>query len=202
MLEEKYDIFEHKEFIANAALEDGSTLVVRMPNPSYKPLEDPFKNAMFLFIFSFFGESIIMLIGVFFLSISISRQFVRPLLYILSRIERLSQFDYSKVRDKKVHHRKTGKLKRKFKLFKPVDESLNHLSERLDFNERQIKHAEQLREEWITGLSHDLKTPLSSIYGYSSMLASKIMSGRRKKCASLQLRCRRRRPTWMLLYKI
>ncbi|MEB2281326.1 HAMP domain-containing histidine kinase [Lysinibacillus xylanilyticus] len=173
LLEEKYDIFEHKEFTANAALEDGSTLVVRMPNPSYKPLEDPFKNAMFLFIFSFFGESIIMLIGVFFLSISISRQFVRPLLYILSRIERLSQFDYSKVRDKKVHHRKTGKLKRKFKLFKPVDESLNHLSERLDSNERQIKHAEQLREEWITGLSHDLKTPLSSIYGYSSMLASK-----------------------------
>ena len=39
-------------------------------------------------------------------------------------------------------------------------------------NERQIKHAEQLREEWITGLSHDLKTPLSSIYGYSTMLAS------------------------------
>lgn len=53
-----------------------------------------------------------------------------------------------------------------------MDESLNHLSERLSFNERQIKQAEQLREEWITGLSHDLKTPLSSIYGYSTMLAS------------------------------
>ena len=63
-------------------------------------------------------------------------------------------------------------MKRKFKLFQPVEESLNHLSERLDSNERQIKHGEQLREEWITGLSHDLKTPLSSIYGYSTMLAS------------------------------
>ena len=72
----------------------------------------------------------------------------------------------------KIHHKKTGKLKRKFKLFQPVEESLNHLSERLNSNERQIKHAEQLREEWITGLSHDLKTPLSSIYGYSTMLAS------------------------------
>ncbi|MEB2280950.1 HAMP domain-containing histidine kinase [Lysinibacillus xylanilyticus] len=172
LLEEKYDIFEHKEFIANAALEDGSTLVVRMPNPSHKPFEDPLKKAMLLFVFSFFGESIMVLIGVFFLSISISRQFVRPLVYVLSRIERLAQFDYSEVRDKKVHHRKTGNLKRKFKLFKPVDDSLNHLSERLDSNERQIKHAEQLREEWITGLSHDLKTPLSSIYGYSTMLAS------------------------------
>lgn len=172
LLEEKYDIFEQKEFTKNATLEDGSTLVVRMPNPSHKPFEEPLNKAMLLFVFSFFGESIMVLIGVFFLSISISRQFVRPLVYVISRIERLAQFDYSEVRDKKVHHRKTGKLKRKFKLFKPVDDSLNHLSERLDSNERQIKHAEQLREEWITGLSHDLKTPLSSIYGYSTMLAS------------------------------
>ncbi|MFJ8088994.1 sensor histidine kinase [Lysinibacillus sp. NPDC095746] len=172
LLEEKYDIFEHKEFTKNAALEDGSTLVVRMPNPSYKPFEEPLNKALIVFVSSFFGLHLILLIGVIFLSISISGQFVRPLVYVLFRIERLAQFDYSEVRDKKVHHRKTGKLKRKFKLFQPVDESLNHLSERLDSNERQIKHAEQLREEWITGLSHDLKTPLSSIYGYSTMLAS------------------------------
>ncbi len=172
LLEGKYDIFEYTELKQSVALEDGSTLVVRMPNPSYKPFEVPFIKTMVLYVFIFFGGSIIMLIGVSFLSISISRQFVRPLVYVLSRIERLAQFDYSEARDKKVHHRKTGKLKRKFKLFQPVDESLNHLSERLDSNERKIKQAEQLREEWITGLSHDLKTPLSSIFGYSTMLAS------------------------------
>ncbi|MEB2281999.1 HAMP domain-containing histidine kinase [Lysinibacillus xylanilyticus] len=172
LLEENYDIFEYKELSRNASLEDGSTLVVRMPNPAYKPFDEPFNKAMVLFVSVFFGGHIILLIGIIFLSISISRQFVRPLVYVLSRIERLTHFDYSKVRDKNIHHRKTGKLKRKFKLFQPVDESLNHLSERLDSNERQIKHAEQLREEWITGLSHDLKTPLSSIYGYSTMLAS------------------------------
>ncbi|KOS60533.1 HAMP domain-containing histidine kinase [Lysinibacillus agricola] len=172
LLEEKYDIFEHAELTQSAALEDGSTLVVRMPNPSYKPFDEPFNKAMVLFVSIFFGGHIIVLIGVVFLSISISHQFVRPLVYVLSRIERLTQFDYSEVRDKNIRHRKTGKLKRKFKLFQPVDESLNNLSERLSSNERQIKQAEQLREEWITGLSHDLKTPLSSIFGYSTMLAS------------------------------
>ncbi|MDD1505891.1 sensor histidine kinase, partial [Lysinibacillus sp. CNPSo 3705] len=135
LLEEKYDIFEHKEFTKNATLEDGSTLVVRMPNPSYKPFEEPLNKALIVFVSSFFGLHLILLIGVIFLSISISGQFVRPLVYVLFRIERLAQFDYSEVRDKKVHHRKTGKLKRKFKLFQPVDESLNHLSERLDSNE-------------------------------------------------------------------
>ncbi|MFF2797356.1 sensor histidine kinase [Lysinibacillus xylanilyticus] len=172
LLEENYDIFEYKELSRNVALEDGSTLVVRMPNPSYKPFDEPFNKAMLLFVSIFFGGHIILLLGIVFLSVSISRQFVRPLVYVISRIERLTQFDYSKVRDKSIHHRETGKLKKKFKLFQPVDESINNLSKRLSSNERQIKHAEQLREEWITGLSHDLKTPLSSIYGYSTMLAS------------------------------
>lgn len=31
---------------------------------------------------------------------------------------------------------------------------------------------QQTREEWITGLTHDLKTPLSSIYGYALLLES------------------------------
>lgn len=172
LVEEKYDIFEHEELKQSATLADGSTFVVRMPNPSYKPFEEPFNKAMILFVSVFFGGHIILLLGVIFLSISISRQFVRPLVYVISRIERLTQFDYSEISDKKIHHKKTGKLKRKFRLFQPVEESLNHLSERLDSNERQIKQSEQLREEWITGLSHDLKTPLSSIYGYSTMLAS------------------------------
>lgn len=172
LLEEKYDIFEHAELKQSTALANDMTFVVRMPNPSYKPFEEPFNKAMVLFVSIFFGGHIILLLGVIFLSISISRQFVRPLVYVISRIERLTQFDYSEISDKKIHHQKTGKLKRKFKLFQPVEESLNHLSERLDSNERQIKHAEHLREEWITGLSHDLKTPLSSIYGYSTMLTS------------------------------
>lgn len=172
LLEENNDIFEHKEFIQSAPLENGSMLVVRMPNPSYKPFEEPLSKGLMLFIAMFIGGHIILLIGVIFLSLGISRQFVRPLLYVLSRIERFAQFDYRKGIDKKLHHHKTGKLKRKFKLFQPVDESLNHLSDRLAFNERQIQKSEQLREEWITGLSHDLKTPLSSIYGYSTMLAS------------------------------
>ncbi|WP_291755976.1 sensor histidine kinase [Lysinibacillus sp. UBA5990] len=172
LVEEKYDIFEHEELKQSSTLADGSTFVVRMPNPSYKPFEEPFNKAMILFVSIFFGGHIILLLGVIFLSISISRQFVRPLVYVISRIERLTQFDYSDISDRKIHHKKTGKLKRKFRLFQPVEESLNHLSERLDSNERQIKQSEQLREEWITGLSHDLKTPLSSIYGYSTMLAS------------------------------
>lgn len=54
-----------------------------------------------------------------------------------------------------------------------MDQSLTQLSTKLADNECKIQQSEKLREEWITGLSHDLKTPLSSIYGYSKMLSSK-----------------------------
>ncbi|KGR75656.1 sensor histidine kinase [Ureibacillus sinduriensis] len=166
------DIFEQKEWIEAKTLADGTTFVARMPNKLYKPFEEPLNRGIVLFIIFFTIFHIFLLIVIISLSLGISNRFVRPIVYILSRIERIARFDYKKTFDRKVHHNKSGKLKRKFKLFQPIDDSINHLADRLAYNERQLKRAEQLREEWITGLSHDLKTPLSSIYGYSTMLAS------------------------------
>ena len=114
-----------------------------------------------------------LIIGVIIFSLSVSRKFVRPIIYVIERIQRLANFDYKTSKQTKLHDKSSGKLKRKYRLYEPVDESLDHLSARLESNERQIQHAQQLRDEWITGLSHDLKTPLSSILGYSAMLASK-----------------------------
>lgn len=166
------DVLEQKEWVYAQPLQDGSTIVTRMPNDYYNPFQEPFNKGMAILVLSFVVFHILLLTCIILLSFGISKQFIRPIVYILSRIEKLAQFNYEKITDKKVHHKKSGKLKRKFKLFQPVDDSINNLADRLSYNERQLKRAEQLREEWITGLSHDLKTPLSSIYGYSTMLAS------------------------------
>ena len=48
------------------------------------------------------------------------------------------------------------------------------ISLRLGVEEK--KKTEQMREEWIANISHDLKTPLSSIKGYSEMLADEDYS--------------------------
>ncbi|MGQ0516191.1 sensor histidine kinase, partial [Bacillus sp. D-CC] len=42
----------------------------------------------------------------------------------------------------------------------------------LQKNDAMRQVLQQTREEWITGLTHDLKTPLSSIYGYALLLES------------------------------
>ncbi len=56
-------------------------------------------------------------------------------------------------------------------LYKNVYLSLNHLSQTLYFLAEHRKVTDQLREEWVSNLSHDMKTPLSSIKGYSELLA-------------------------------
>lgn len=46
------------------------------------------------------------------------------------------------------------------------------LTHKLKQNEIERKTAEENRREWIAGITHDLKTPLSYIQGYSSMIVA------------------------------
>lgn len=63
-------------------------------------------------------------------------------------------------------------LKRKYWLYKYLITILVQLTEALQQNETECRKMTQTREEWISGLSHDLKTPLSSIGGCAQILES------------------------------
>ena len=54
--------------------------------------------------------------------------------------------------------------------YKDVFKSLKHMAVNLKATEMERKKNEKIREEWITNISHDLKTPLSSIKGYGELL--------------------------------
>ncbi|KON85517.1 histidine kinase [Sporosarcina globispora] len=104
-----------------------------------------------------------------------ARKFGVPLLTLMKWIQNLGSGLYQEPAD--VHGRpatlnRKGKLKRKFRLYKELIATLTQLTETLKQNEKQEQKMAQTREEWISGLSHDLKTPLSSISGYAQMLAS------------------------------
>lgn len=55
-------------------------------------------------------------------------------------------------------------------LYKEVYASLNNMAKVLQANEVERKRIENMREDWISNISHDLKTPLSSIKGYIELL--------------------------------
>ncbi|MFF3102104.1 sensor histidine kinase [Viridibacillus arvi] len=167
------NLTETKELVASEILKDGSLLVVRMKNPHYNPSEPIFMNGLkkALIVIAIFHGYLLILIVIF--SAFIGNRFGRPVLHFLKRIEKLAGQDFGFVNDHKLRRKKNGRFKRKYRIFDEVDQSLTQLSTKLADNECKIQQSEKLREEWITGLSHDLKTPLSSIYGYSKMLSSK-----------------------------
>lgn len=125
------------------------------------------KSLMVIFIVAF----LLLLAG----TLWYARKFGVPLLTLMNWIQNLGSGIYQEptdVHDRPVTRNRKGKLKRKFRLYKELIATLSQLTETLKQNEKQQRIMAQTREEWISGLSHDLKTPLSSISGYAQMLAS------------------------------
>lgn len=99
--------------------------------------------------------------------------FINPLLLMLLIINQLSKgnYDISKLNNKL--YTDNGHLKKRYFLYKELVNDLSILSRKLEKTKREREHLQQAKEEWIRGISHDLKTPLSYILGYSALLAKK-----------------------------
>ena len=108
-----------------------------------------------------------------------ARKFGVPLITMMKWIQNLGSGVFEQPYDLHQHPvmlNKKGKLKKMYRLYKELIATLSQLTETLKQNETQRLKMTQTREEWISGISHDLKTPLSSISGYSQMLESEHYS--------------------------
>ena len=56
-------------------------------------------------------------------------------------------------------------------IYYKVEEYLNQLADRLHSNEKEREKLEKMREEWISNISHDIKTPLTSIIGNAEIIS-------------------------------
>jgi len=55
-------------------------------------------------------------------------------------------------------------------VYEDVFHNMNELSVKLDQYEKERDQLDQMREEWISNVSHDMKTPLASIHGYTELM--------------------------------
>jgi signal transduction histidine kinase len=114
---------------------------------------------------------------VIFLLISVwnAHRFGSPMLHMLAWIESIGQGKYTEPlgRTGQPHSRnRSGKWRRRYVVFADVMQSLHKLSAILKRDQDLQRQTNKLRDEWIAGITHDLKTPLSSIKGYAHMLTA------------------------------
>lgn len=98
-----------------------------------------------------------------------------PLLLFTSWLGRMGSGNYSEVlteKERKRVFRKNGKVRLQYRLYSEVITAFYEMAEQLSLAEKERKQLETTREEWMTGISHDLRTPLSAIQGYGHMLES------------------------------
>lgn len=133
--------------------------------------ENIFKSINNKLVIFFIVLFLLLLIGTFWYA----RKFAIPLITIMKWIQNLGDGLYEHPNDlyrRPIMYNKKEKLKRKYRLYKDLVTTLIQLTKTLQQNEARQKKMTQTREEWISGLSHDLKTPLSSITGFAQMLES------------------------------
>lgn len=78
--------------------------------------------------------------------------------------------------EKSVHLSEKG-------IFKDVIQNINHTSDSIERKNALLSERDSARSNWIAGISHDIRTPLSMVMGYSESLAksSGLSAEERKK---------------------
>lgn len=90
-----------------------------------------------------------------------SRSIMKPMISVVNDIDDLKKGLYSVKKEKKG-------------VYKEVSKNINDLSVILKENEIERKEIDKAKEQWIANISHDLKTPLSSIKGYAELLKGEV----------------------------
>ncbi|WP_250673933.1 HAMP domain-containing sensor histidine kinase [Paraclostridium ghonii] len=101
-----------------------------------------------------FIDLIIALIVGYIFSINLTK----PMRNIIKGVENLEEGKFD------IYYKEKG-------LYVSVYKKLNKLSDTLKSNETERNKLDKLKEEWIANISHDIKTPLSSIKGYAEILS-------------------------------
>ncbi|WP_042470234.1 sensor histidine kinase [Bacillus ndiopicus] len=86
----------------------------------------------------------------------------KPIYGMIERIQKLKSRNFS-VADK----RNQG-------IYRSVFQNLDDVAENLKLHEEERRKLEQMRNEWVSNVSHDMKTPLASIQGYAELLQGEI----------------------------
>ncbi|MGG5775339.1 two-component system sensor histidine kinase YvrG [Bacillus subtilis] len=168
--------WNYKREISVKILNKDRWMVATVPNPVYVTDQEFNKSFLKVVLKAMFLVMAVLFIYIIWMTVWYMFRFGLPIFHTIRWLVNLSKGKLEEPRNRDgrpVSKNKKGKIKQPYRFFGEIFESMDQLTETLRRDKRNREKIQATREEWIAGLSHDLKTPLSSIYGYSMMLESK-----------------------------
>ncbi|MCA0970685.1 HAMP domain-containing histidine kinase [Halobacillus litoralis] len=165
---------EHQNYDTHATFEETSqdTIWILHTKKQQENTEIPtIKRILFTLIL--IGS--VVLLTLILLSVWQGIRYGQPLLLFISWLERMRHGEYEEVftpKERKKLFTKKHKIRFRFRLYKEVIQGVYEMAAQLNRTEKERSLLDQKREEWMSGISHDLRTPLSTIQGYGHMLES------------------------------
>jgi signal transduction histidine kinase len=114
----------------------------------------------------------------------ISRKFTGSILHMIQNHQKMKDLDFSEkceIDSRDEFGQLAGSID---DLSESLDSTLKELGEKNEALKKEIEHkkvVEEMRKQFITNVSHELKTPLSLIQGYAEGLELNVASGEEKR---------------------
>lgn len=160
------------KYEARAYKQGDKLYIVKIPDYSYKLLHEMYgtKKAKTYIYFSLVLTIAIVFLMFILLSILSIKKISRPLKILENEIKKMSE-GYSNVGVKFNSYREFNRIK----------ESFNNTVDKLEKSETERRIAEDSKKRIIRDISHDLKTPITSILGYSKAISQGVVTNEEEK---------------------
>lgn len=150
----------------------GNLWVLYAPNKHTKVAQlDSIRELIFVLVVT---GAVVLLITIL-ISVWNGFRYGNPLFIFTNWLSRMGNEQYDEVltlKEKKHFYRRNGKIKRRYRLYEEVFLAFYSMAEKLDASRKEREQLEKTRQEWMSGISHDLRTPLSTMQGYGNLLES------------------------------
>ncbi|MFE4713573.1 sensor histidine kinase [Paenibacillus sp. NPDC056722] len=150
----------------------GMKWILYTTNTAGKPLKHPVYDSATHNLTWFAGLVLLLAVTI---SIWHGNRYGQPLILFAGWFERMGRGQYNEVltaKDKRKIFRRNGTIRIRYRLYKEVIESFYRMADQLAQTEKERERLEKTQSEWMSGISHDLRTPLATIQGYGYMLES------------------------------